>query len=278
MNSAFCFQRSALRFANTLKSATESHVSFLNLRIHNTENTQHQHQHQNHHLMSFLPRRRDFSANAAASSAITSSKSEDVSGPMLEPSVTNNGWFQTAATVGTVGLVAGSTAFVPANIAAFMHICVFGTWLGANIWNSFFVGITMFKNMPRQMFGKVQAKLFPMYFSLTTGCNAVLLASLCIAAGGMPANTQVAGILGLGLASSVMNWVHIEPLATKLMFQRYDLENLPGEKTDEVKEKIKALYKQFGMWHGISASLNLVILCCALSHGWYLGSSLNLTL
>ena len=27
--------------------------------------------------------------------------------------------------------------------------------------NSFFVGITMFKNMPRQMFGRVQSQLFP---------------------------------------------------------------------------------------------------------------------
>ena len=29
------------------------------------------------------------------------------------------------------------------------------------IWNTFFVGLTMFKNMPRQLFGKVQAQLFP---------------------------------------------------------------------------------------------------------------------
>lgn len=32
---------------------------------------------------------------------------------------------------------------------------------GTNVWNSFFVGFTMFKNMPRQMFGRVQSKLFP---------------------------------------------------------------------------------------------------------------------
>jgi len=28
---------------------------------------------------------------------------------------------------------------------------------GTNVWNSFFVGFTMFKNMPRQTFGKVQS-------------------------------------------------------------------------------------------------------------------------
>lgn len=40
-----------------------------------------------------------------------------------------------------------------------MHMCVRGFVAAAG--RSFFVGLTMFKNMPRQMFGRVQAKLFP---------------------------------------------------------------------------------------------------------------------
>ncbi len=57
--------------------------------------------------------------------------------------------------------VAGSTAVLPKNVTAFAHVAAFGVWLGTNVWNSYFVGLTMFKNMPRQMFGRVQAALFP---------------------------------------------------------------------------------------------------------------------
>jgi hypothetical protein len=36
----------------------------------------------------------------------------------------------------------------------------------------------MFKNLPRQTFGKVQSKLFPQYFSLTAGANLLALGTL----------------------------------------------------------------------------------------------------
>ena len=51
------------------------------------------------------------------------------------------------------------------------------------------------------------------------------------------------------------NWVWVEPKATDLMFERYALENAPGEKD---AAKIKVLYKSFGKFHGISSLLNLV--------------------
>ena len=46
-------------------------------------------------------------------------------------------------------------------VAVCTHLLAWGLWMGSNIWTTFAVGITMFKNMPRQMFGRVQAKLFP---------------------------------------------------------------------------------------------------------------------
>ncbi len=39
-------------------------------------------------------------------------------------------------------------------------------------------GITMFKNMPRQMFGRVQAKLFPQYFATATAAVVLQLGTL----------------------------------------------------------------------------------------------------
>ena len=100
---------------------------------------------------------------------------------------------------------------------------------GTNVWNTFFVGLTMFKNMPRQTFGKVQSHLFPQYFALTTGANVILLGSLLLASGSgavsgfgvaSPALKQAAIVLGTALAVSLVNWLSIEPIATKLMFQR----------------------------------------------------------
>lgn len=47
---------------------------------------------------------------------------------------------------------------------------------------------------------------------------------------------------------------------------RYDIENKPN-KTEDDKNQIQALYKQFGKWHGISSLLNLIITGCAVGHG-----------
>jgi Domain of unknown function (DUF4149) len=57
-------------------------------------------------------------------------------------------------------------ANMPASLAAVLHTISFATWFGTVAYTTFVLGITMFKNLPRQTFGKLQAKLFPKYFSL----------------------------------------------------------------------------------------------------------------
>ncbi|KAF5837336.1 hypothetical protein DUNSADRAFT_4495 [Dunaliella salina] len=205
---------------------------------------------------------------------------DDVSGPMLEPSAANTPLAKALVPLAATAAAVGSTAFIPGKLVAFLHVTSFALWLGSNIWNTFFVGLTMFKNMPRQMFGRVQSVLFPKYFALTTGCNAVLLGSLLLplassSTAPSPATTSAAAVLGVGLLCSVGNFLLIEPKTTKLMFQRYDIENKPN-KTEDDKNQIQALYKQFGKWHGISSLLNLIITGTAVSHGWYLAGALTL--
>lgn len=68
--------------------------------------------------------------------------------------------------------------------------------------------------------------------------------------------------------ASLINWV-VEPLGTKVLFQRYELENAPGPKD---KEQIASLKKKFSTFHGISSLLNLVLLVAVISHGWWLSS------
>ncbi len=78
---------------------------------------------------------------------------------------------------------------------------------------------------------------------------------------------------GVALGTTVLNWLWVEPVNTKLMFDRYALENDKGSR-DEAK--ITQIKKDFGKWHGFSSVLNLAGLCGVLAHGWWLGSRLTL--
>lgn len=190
---------------------------------------------------------------------------------MLAPSLANNNFFRLAATAATVAIAAKSSALIPAQGLSFIQLLAYGTWLGSIVWTTFVGGIVMFKNLPRQTFGRLQSKLFPIYFGLSTAMSAVLLGTLCFAGGAPP--RQALTTLGMGLVGSLANFLWVEPLATSIMFQRYDLENASGKRDDVA---IKALYKKFGMWHGISSIFNLAVLVAAIAHGWWLAGSLVL--
>ena len=142
------------------------------------------------------------------------------------------------------------------------------------MFNTFVVGLTMFANMPRQMFGRVQARMFPKYFGLTTGCIAVMLVQHHLA---LPAGLALAapGVKALAVAGalSLLNWLAIEPYVTAQMFERYALENKPGKTADD-EAAIKALYKKFGAWHGISSLNNLGVLAATVAYAWVVASKL----
>jgi hypothetical protein len=118
--------------------------------------------------------------------------------------------------------------------------------------------------LPRQTFGKVQSVLFPKYFQvrvvcerdkrqtvlvgyyttllhhtlalltqLTTGCNAILLATTLLSGTPPLAVSQQAIVLGVALAASLANQLYIEPLATELMFERYAIENKEQKSTED---------------------------------------------
>ncbi|GLC38364.1 hypothetical protein PLESTB_001268800 [Pleodorina starrii] len=199
---------------------------------------------------------------------------ENFTGDMLKPSIVNTPAVRAASVLAAVAAVAGSTVLLPNTVGAFLHVTSYAVLLGTQLWNTFFVGLTMFKNLPRQTFGKVQAKLFPQYFALTTGANLLALVTLALAgASGSPAGVRALVALGLSLGGLLVNWLAIEPVCTRLMFERYDIENLP-DKTEADKDRIATLYKQFGKWHGISSLINLVSFCVAVGHGWFLASLL----
>lgn len=53
-------------------------------------------------------------------------------------------------------LAARGTGLLPAQAAATVHLVSWASLLGANVWTTFFAGVTMFKNLPRQVFGRLQ--------------------------------------------------------------------------------------------------------------------------
>ncbi|KAL4427167.1 hypothetical protein ABPG77_001171 [Micractinium sp. CCAP 211/92] len=222
--------------------------------------------------MSSGPARRR-SAGVAASHPITASAAaanEDVQGEMLDaPSAANKNIVRLLAATAVVAAAARGTAYLPATGVAFVHLLAYGTWLGTIVWTTFVAGFTMFKNLPRQTFGRLQSKLFPLYFGLSAACCAIQLGVLGFTAPAAPQKELL--LLGIGLGSSLLNLLYVEPCATKVMFQRYALESAEGARDEGA---IKAMAKQFGKWHGLSSLLNLAVLVVAVGHGWWLASSL----
>jgi len=85
------------------------------------------------------------------------------------------------------------------------------------------------------------------------------------------ASKKVTAALGTALAMTLLNLFYLEPKSTKIMFERYELEGQPeGKESDKYKELASA----FGKFHGISSLTNLIALCGAVAHGFYIASGL----
>lgn len=56
------------------------------------------------------------------------------------------------------------------------------------------------------------------YFALTTGANIIMLATLLLGAKAAPQGPIIT--LSISLACSLLNWLAIEPVTTRLMFER----------------------------------------------------------
>lgn len=159
--------------------------------------------------------------NMTVRAAAVGAAAGDVQGDMLVPSAANKNWVRALALTAAVAATARGVGFLPAQGVAFVHLLALASWLGSTVWVTFIAGLTMFKNMPRQMFGKVQAKLFPMYFALHAASALVILG--CHVWGGMGvsgAAKVVLTSLSTALGASLLNLLVLEPKATAVMFER----------------------------------------------------------
>lgn len=180
----------------------------------------------------------------------------------IEPALHNQNIVRGAAIVAAVAAAAKATAFLPSTVATYVHLMAFAMWVGTNAYTTFVAGITLFKNLPRQTFGRVQSKLFPVYFAINSACI-VLCLGTALLRGDMASSVTT---LGAALACTLGNQFALEPMTTDNMFKRYAMESDGQQETPGYQ----ALKKKFGPLHGISSLLNLVALMCAAAHGYTL--------
>jgi Domain of unknown function (DUF4149) len=155
------------------------------------------------------------------------------------------------------------------HVLVLVHLLSFASWFGCSMWVSFIAGIIMFQNLPRHVFGRLQAKLFPAYFLY----SAVLIAISIFTATALGWNNKSLVVIEMTILA---NLVYFEPKTTSVMYERHVVERKlgtghevgqlkPSDPTKANDPELKRLSKQFGMLHGLSSLMNL----CALGVGCY---------
>ncbi len=180
----------------------------------------------------------------------------------------------------------------PGPTRALVHLLFFGCFMGASIWVTFIAGPVSFYNLPRHVFGQLQAKLFPRYFQFTTVCVGICLlqelpgyiltnqSALHFVSGQQTINLLL--ILGMLL----VQLLYLEPNTTAIMHKRHAVEKKLGTgheigitKPSDPKIANNAdllkLSKKFGKFHGASSSLNLAVLGLGVWHLTWLGATMT---
>ena len=87
------------------------------------------------------------------------------------------------------------------------HLLSYASLTGLTLWHSFIGGPIAFKVLPRQQFGLLQSKLFPIYFSLQTILNGVCFITT--------SNRNARIIFLIGGVSGLINLAIVGPWTTK---------------------------------------------------------------
>ncbi|KAG8943426.1 hypothetical protein FRC04_002891 [Tulasnella sp. 424] len=151
---------------------------------------------------------------------------------------------------------------------------------GMTMFHTFIGGIIQFRTLPRQQFGNLQSRIFPVYFGVSTSITTALLASWVFNHPDVVPNFSRPGLADVAQAWTLvvvgsmqaLNWLYLGPLTSSLMFKRHKLERAEGKSyTDPtVSDEMKALTKKFGALHGISSLTNLISILGMTFHGLWI--------
>ncbi|CDO70240.1 hypothetical protein BN946_scf184942.g40 [Trametes cinnabarina] len=151
------------------------------------------------------------------------------------------------------------------------------------LWVTFIGGTIAFKTLPRQQFGNLQHRTFPIYFVLSIALSSSLLGLWVYSHPSVlqnylhPTQGDVAQAYALAavVLSQAANHLIIGPLTSKTMFKRHKLEKEEGKAYNEpnVSAEMKSLNKLFAQLHGISSLANLTAFLSLLFHGLWIGNT-----
>ncbi|ORX39056.1 hypothetical protein BD324DRAFT_618376 [Kockovaella imperatae] len=174
------------------------------------------------------------------------------------------------------------SALAPFTMKGF-YLLTWGTSLGANVWNSVAL-LRSYKTLPRQIFGTLQARLTPLYFSFQTLTTSTLLLTHLWFHPGLISSPRVPphwtsceeghqGLFIVGsLTANLINWIIVGPWTTSVMFERHRLERLEGKEYDaeNPSEAMTRVNKRFSTLHGISSALDFTATACIVGLGLFI--------
>jgi len=163
-----------------------------------------------------------------------------------------------------------------------LYLLAYAWLLGMSIWVSFFAGPIAFRALPRQQFGTLQGRVFPVYSASTVALSSVLLglwtyshpAVIAHVYNPIVADVTQAYTLAIVLLAATSNSLIIGPLTSHTKDLRHKLQKDEGKAYDEpgVSDEMKALNKRFGALHGTSMLVNLFSVIALLFHGLWIGN------
>ncbi len=108
-------------------------------------------------LPSFFPRTK---AVQASDSAVAPSDDAGAGQVWIEPAFHNKLSVRILAVLAGVGFAMKSSGVVVPKLAAtYVHLMMYGAGFGSLMYTTFVLGLVMFKNLPRQTFGRLQSKV-----------------------------------------------------------------------------------------------------------------------
>ncbi|KAL0016217.1 hypothetical protein SO802_003286 [Lithocarpus litseifolius] len=119
-----------------------------------------------------------------------------------------------------------------------MNLLGLATAYGMCVWVTFISSYVLAETIPRQQFGLVQSKIYPVYFRFMAGCIGLALLGHLLGNRRRLLSNKVEMFQTYNLLASLfmvfVNSIYLEPRATKVMFERMKLQKEEGRGREEL--------------------------------------------
>lgn len=117
-------------------------------------------------------------------------------------------------------------------VVGLIHMLGFSTAYGMSVWVTFVSSYILGRYLPRQQFGMVQSRIYPVYFRAMAYCVGAALLGHLVSRRMKSLSSMVEMFQGLSLLSALLmvltNMIWLEPRSTKVMFERMKIEKEEG--------------------------------------------------